>query len=328
LSELTLTAVWSPPLKNFSATLPTGLHVVLGGDADGTANIIELCAGVRLPRRGVVAVDGEQPGASPRLRCRIASLLPVETTSGRADVRAWLHDVAALRGLAVERIVELAAVALSLTRPLDSLSSAERRHLALLVALAEPQPTLVALHEPLAAAGALSRELVLTRIGELVHQAVVLVTTASVEDARQLGGTLYVLERGVLARKHEHAWPTALTPGLEARLWIDADSPRELVAALAQSPDVREARYVSERIELHGGDLERLAMAVSRAAVSTGVHVRRLQSEAPDLEAVHGASAGLAHAAYRAAQQQRPSGPRTIATKPPATSGPSGGSPP
>lgn len=308
MSELTLTAVWSPPLKNFSARLAAGLHVVLGADADGTASLIELCAGVCAPRRGTVALDGERPSGSPRLRRRIASLLSVENLSGKGDVRAWIDDVARLRGIPAERALELAAVDLTLSRPVESLSSAERRRLALVVALAEPEPPLVALHEPLAAAGALSREPVLARMGELAKRAVVLVTTASVEDARQLGGALYVLERGVLARKHEHAWPAALTPGLEARLWIDADSPRELVAVLAQSPEVREARYVSERIELHGSDLEGLALAVSRAAVTTGVHVRRLQSEAPDLEVVHGASAGLAHAAYRAAQQQRSSG--------------------
>jgi hypothetical protein len=55
--------------------------------------------------------------------------------------------------------------------------------------------------------------------------------------------------------------------------------------------------------------------------------VRRLQSEAPDLEAVHGASAGLAHAAYRAAQQQRPSGPREIVTTPPVKNPPQGAPP-
>lgn len=328
MSELTLTAVWSPPLKNFSARLPIGLHVMLGADADGTASLIELCAGVRAPRRGAVALDAEQPSASPRLRRRIASLLSVEELSGRGDVRAWIQDVTLLRGVPAERALELASVELELTRPVASLSSAERRRLALVVALAAPEPPLAALHEPLAAAGALSRELVLERIGELARSAVVLVTTASVEDARQLGGALYVLERGVLARRHEHAWPSALTPGLEARLWIDADSPRELLAALAQSPDVREADYASERIQLRGSDLERLALAVSRAAVTTGVQVRRLQTEAPDLETIHGASAGLAHAAYRAAQEQRPSGPRALVASPPVTRGPSERTPP
>lgn len=327
MSELTLTAVWSPPLKSFSARLAVGLHVVLGADTDGTASLIELCAGVRAPRRGAVALDGEHPSSSPRLRRRIASLLPIEDLSGSGDVQAWLEAVAQLRGAPAQRRLELSPVEITLTRPLAGLSSAERRRLALAVALNEPEAPLVALHEPLAAAGPLSREAVLARLAERAARAVVLVTTASVEDARQLGGTVYVLERGVLVRQHGHPWPSALTPGLGARLWIDTDSPRELVAALASSPDVREARYVSERIELQGDDLERLALAVSQAAVTAGVHVRRLQSEAPDLEAVHGASAGLAHAAYRAAQQQRPSGPRALPTSP-STKSPSGGAAP
>lgn len=351
MSELVLTGVWSPPLKNFSARLGAGLHVVLGADADGTASLIELCAGVRVPRRGVVSFEGERPFASPRLRRRIASLLPVEELSGRASsfcpelvpgfaatparqghaetgprgtlngapgCRAsageWLRAVAALRGFSPGPALELAALDLALERSVESLSSAERRQLALALALGAPEPPLVALHEPLAASSALSRERVLGRLAELACSAVLLVTTGSVADARQLGGDLYVLERGVLARRHSHAWPSALTPGLAARLWLQADSPRELVAELARQPDVSEARYVDDHIELRGSDLERLALAVSQAAVKTGVHVRSLRSDAPDLEAVHGASAGLAHAAYRAAQQQRPNGPRPVGT--------------
>ena len=76
MSELTLQSVWSPPLKNLSLSFGPGMHVLLGAEADGTSDVIELCAGVRLPQRGRVALDGETPGASPRARGQIASLRP------------------------------------------------------------------------------------------------------------------------------------------------------------------------------------------------------------------------------------------------------------
>lgn len=313
MNELELRAVWSPPLKNLSIRLTTGLHVVLGADADGTASLVELCAGVRSPRRGAVLLDGEPPSSSPRLRRRIASLLPTEEAPVHDDLLQWLGALAELRGFSTERALSLLAFQLAPKRAGASLSSVERRQLALAVALAQPDPPLVTLHEPLAAAGALGRARVVARIQELASQATVLVTTLAVADAQQLGGVLYVMERGVLVRQPEHAWPAALTPGLDARLFIEADAPRELLARLARDPEVGEARYDgAQSIELRGPDLERLALAVSRAAVDAASHVRSLHSIAPDLEAVHGASAGLAHAAYRAAQQPRPSGPRAV----------------
>jgi hypothetical protein len=127
-------------------------------------------------------------------------------------------------------------------------------------------------------------------------------------DARRFGGALHVLERGVLVRKVAHAWPGAITPGLEVCLVVDCDSPRKLLAALAQLPGLEQAHYDTRhggRLELRGPDLEALALGVTRAAVAAAVGIRALRVAAPDLEVVHGASAGLAHAAYRAAQAEK-----------------------
>jgi hypothetical protein len=61
-------------------------------------------------------------------------------------------------------------------------------------------------------------------------------------------------------------------------------------------------------VRVAGNDLERLALAVTRAALASRVELRQLRAAAPDLEAVHGASAGLARAAYHAAQSARRGG--------------------
>jgi energy-coupling factor transporter ATP-binding protein EcfA2 len=308
--------------------LDAGLHVILGSEADGTGHLIELLSGVLRPRRGTLAFQGELPSASPRLRRRVASLLPREDFPARGSVQAWVDELAELRGVSASRVLTLSEVERSTARSMESLSSAERRRLALAVALAEADPLLVALHEPLAAASAISREAVLGRIHELAASTVVVVSTAAIADARQLGGTLHVLERGVLVREHGHAWPAALTPGLDVCISVDCDSPRELLAALAKSPEVQKAHYGARRgsecVELWGSDLERLASAIGRAAVTTRSNIRTLRVGAPDLDAVHGASAGLAHVAYRAAQQHRQSGPIAVGD---AGAAPGGASP-
>jgi hypothetical protein len=152
---------------------------------------------------------------------------------------------------------------------------------------------------------------VLERIQQLGARAPVLLTTRSAEDARRLGGQLLVLERGVLVREPRHAWPSAVTPGLRVELWLESAAPRRLLAELLGSPEVERASFDAQqggRILVVGADLERLALAVARAALAARVELRSLRAASPDLAAVHGASAGLAQAAYRAAQSTRRGG--------------------
>jgi ABC-type thiamine transport system ATPase subunit len=309
VSALELRAVWSPALKNVSALFGPGLHVVVGQDSDGADDLIALCAGVRVPRRGQLLLDGRPPSASPSARRRIASLLPSENPDRRSSVRAWLNEVGQLHGFDAGRSHAELLPDVKLERAVASLSGVELRRLALALALGQPEPLLVALHDPLAAAQGDASDAVLQRILELARQAIVIVTTPSLLDARRLGGGVHVLDRGVLARQAAHAWPGAVTPGLDVWLAVDCDSPRELLAELCKSPDVEQtsydARRAPRRLQLRGPDLARLAIAVSRAAVAARVEIQLLQVAAEDLDSVRGATAGLANAAYRAVQDAR-----------------------
>jgi ABC-type thiamine transport system ATPase subunit len=311
VSVLELSAVYSPLLKSVSGSFGPGIHVWLGAESDGTAELIELCAGVRLPRRGRLQLDGEPPGSSPNARRNIASLLPSEDDGLSGRVASWVAQLSALRGFDASAAVRRYCPQLELERTLASLSHLERRQLALAGALGQPEPKLVALHEPLSAAGS-EGSLVVERVQQLAERAPVLLTTRSAEDARRVGGQLLVLERGVLVRETRDAWPSAVTPGLRVELWLTCDAPRRLLAELLSSPEVERASFDSQqggRIQVVGADLERLALAVSRAALAARVELRSLRAGSPDLAAVHGASAGLAQAAYRAAQTARRGGP-------------------
>jgi ABC-type taurine transport system ATPase subunit len=305
VSQLELERVSSPRLRNISRSFGPGVHVLLGAESDGTADVIELCAGVRLPRRGSLQLDGATPGADPQLRRRIASLLAHETWSAAGDVQHWIGELSALHGFDARAATQRFCPGLGLDRQLGTLSGPQRRELALAAALAQPEPQLVALHEPLAAAAATAGEAVLERIRELGERAPVLLATRSVEDARRLGGQLLVLERGILVRESQHAWPDAVTPRLGAELCVECDAPRRLLAELSSLPEVERASFdvrQATRVLVSGSDLERLTLAVCRAALSARVELRQLRAATPDLAAVHGASAGLAQAAYRAAQ--------------------------
>ena len=305
MSQLELERVSSPRLRNLSVSFGPGIHVLLGAESDGTADVIELCAGVRLPERGQLKLDGQMPASSPQTRRRIASLLALEGWAGEGDVQHWIGHLGALHGFDAAVATRRFCPDLALGRAIASLSGAQRRELSLAAALAQPEPQLVALHEPLAAATASTGTAVLERLRELSERAPVLLATRSVADARRLGGRLRVLERGVLVREPLGAWPNAVTPGLPVELTVECDSPRRLLAELAAAHEVERASFDLGRagsVRVSGSDLEQLALAVSRAALAARVELRMLRASTPDLQAVHGASAGLAQAAYRAAR--------------------------
>jgi len=244
--------------------------------------------------------------------------LPSESWTLAGSISGWLEELSQLRGFGALEAARRFCPELEPGRSMASLSGVERRELALAAALGEPTPKLVALHEPLAAAGGASAR-VLERLQALALLVPVIVATRSVADARRCGGRLLVLERGVLVRGPSDAWPSAMTPGLRVELWVECDAPRRLLAQLATSPEVEQASFdgrAGGRIELRGNDLERLALAVTRAALAAGVELRQLRAATPDLETVHGASAGLAHAAYRAAQDGRRPAPPEPARRP------------
>jgi len=126
LSQLQLERVSSPRLKSLSGDFGPGVHVLLGAEADGTADLIELCAGVRLPQRGRLSLDGVSPGASPQARRRIASLLADEGWPGEGDVQYWIGHLGALRGFDALPATQRYCPDLVLDRPLQLLSSSQR----------------------------------------------------------------------------------------------------------------------------------------------------------------------------------------------------------
>lgn len=305
MSELLLERVWSAPLKDVSLRSSRGLSVVVGAESDGSGELVSLCAGTRAPRRGQLTLGGLRPSSSPACRRGIASLLADEPVGGDGAVRDWLLELVPLLGIELPAV--LAGSSVEPDRALASLSGAERRELALAVALAHPEPALVVLHEPLTACAASQRESLLARLAELGKDRPVLITTASIATARRLGGTTYLLDRGLCSEKPGGAWPGGMTPGVDAWLAVEADGPRRLVSALAQHPDVQELRYDERRggrVLLRGPDLERLAVAVARAAVNAEVDIRLLRAPAQDLSAARGAASGALDAAdaYRAAR--------------------------
>jgi ABC-2 type transport system ATP-binding protein len=294
-------------------TLGAGVHAVVGGPDDGTRDLPHLIGGLASTATGRVLVDGRDPSRDPALRARIGVTLETPALPECASVRDLFEIVDSLRrsalghggGDAAGALSELGALHWN-ERRLSSLSLSEARALELILALTTPRPLALALTEPGLAAAELDREVLKTRIARAATEgASVILLTASVADALELGATLHMMERGRVVRSFGADDAGALTPGRGIELSVDVDLPRLLVAELAGDPAALGIRWdqMAHRsiVSVRGDDVDQVALAVARAAVASGAEIRSIAPIAPGVEEVRAATAGLAWAAYQAA---------------------------
>jgi ABC-type multidrug transport system ATPase subunit len=289
-----------------NVALEVGLQAVVGTPADGTLDLGLLASGFASPRSGVVRVAGGHPGRDPRLRARIGATL----ADPRLPSLARVKDLFALvggTGVPAEAVLERFGLGHWRDRPGSSLSRREKRALELVLALSVPSPVAVLLTEPAVDMADIDREAV---TGALVAAAdagaCVVVITASVSDAIEMAPRIHLIEAGRLVRSVPASEPSALAPGRGVSLRIEADLTRVLAAALADDPAVTAVDWDQTNrsiLTVRGQDLDALALAVARAAISNGAAVRSIVPVAPQLAEVRAATAGLAWAAYQAAYQ-------------------------
>jgi ABC-type uncharacterized transport system ATPase subunit len=218
-------------------------------------------------------------------------------------------------------------------RSMASLTHRDLRALELLIALSTRDPVALALTEPGADTASLDRQALRAALVRAADAgACVIVATASMGDAVELCRTLHVLERGNIARWVPVDEAGALSPGRSVALRVEADLPRLLVATLADDPaivgidwDQQDHRSI---LTVRGDDLDRLALAVARAASTSGASVRSIAPIAPGLDEVRAAASGLALAAYHAAYRSYGAPANALPTAPfPTAHDPSAGPP-
>jgi ABC-type uncharacterized transport system ATPase subunit len=157
---------------------------------------------------------------------------------------------------------------------------------------------LLALHEPLSIAEIFPEDFVLKTLSERrAEGAVVFCTASRLEDASRLGGDASMLERGL--------WfsPGQARPPLSAiTLRVHTSEPRRLAARLSEAPDVSGVEWTfGQELLVHGSELERLAHSVVANARAEAIRITALKQDAPPLEALAAARAGLAQAYYELA---------------------------
>lgn len=298
-------------LVDASLQAVSGVHVLLGAEADGTSLVAGLVTGRLTPRAGLVEVEGRSPARSaPYLAALgLEPSLPDELSGD--ECRALAAD---LRGPFSPGEDPFAALGVSSHRStrLGRLPSDTRRAVELAIALASAARVLV-LEEPfrgLAPPAARRLEAVLRARARAGTTA--LVTTASPREALALGDRVTLVDRGALVPVGD---PLVLLSGREpARLVVtlgapdDPDAVSRLVGELRASGAPTRLDLDGARLTVEGPDLAALAAALTRALGASGARVRGVEPVAARLGVL---PATLASAVARAAAP-----PRSLAPTP------------
>lgn len=285
--------------------LPPGLHAIVGTPADGTTGIAALVGGLVRPRSGRVLIEGVEPHGDPARRVRIGVTLPTPVFPELGTVDRLLRLCAEARGGDARPLLEKLRLEALLPRRLATLSADEARAIELAIALATPNPLVLALTEPFAnTAGADRGAVAETMRHAAAAGAAVLAMTASVSDAVELGGRVHLFEAGRITRTLDALEATEL-PGCEAALCVVTNEPRALAATLSTYESVRSVAWDSTRnassVTVRGSNLDRIGLAIAQAAQGTGARVYSIQPVTPGLEELRAASSGLALATYHSA---------------------------
>lgn len=249
-------------LYELTVMIEPGLHLFVGGPADGAALLCDVIAGRIRPRIGAVSVAGRDPAVSPKARRRIGALLAAPALPGLGTVEATARRL----GIDPEALAAIGVSALG-PRPVRSLTPPEARAVELAFALGCPEPVAVVLYEPFAAP--VDVDAVRARIAALATTAAVIVATSDVAEVEGMAPRLHVLDGGRLISE-PIGWPREAVPELSVWLATAADA-RRLAGRLAADPAVEGVSWQGDRVRLSASSLAAAGRAVAGAAEGTAV---------------------------------------------------------
>jgi ABC-2 type transport system ATP-binding protein len=143
--------------------------------------------------------------------------------------------------------------------------------------------------------------------------ATVIVTTASVRDAGDLGEDHTLLRAGMAVGHVGSLEALAEFSPAGARVRLQTSDPAALAAALACEAAVDAVARKEGSVVARGRDAAALARAAARAIVAARVEVTQMRFEPPSLDEARAAAAGIAAATYQVALERT-----RAAARPPA----------
>ncbi len=269
--------------KSLSFHLGAGCHAVVGADPAAARLLLDLASGRADARGGKVRVLEAAPSTSA-VAARIAYVpkdvvLPESmTVKGVVELDIAVRGsrkTAGKNGDPTSRLATLDCAHLA-DRAVRTLTAQETRAVALAIALTS-NADVVLVEEPFVGISGRAAP----RLASAVHafagkSTMVLVTTASLHDAKLLGAQITSLSNERLVPRSYGASAAGST---EDVLFVVASDNMRLAAAIASEGVAQNLRVEHGALEIHTRDLESTASAIARAALHESLTIVSLSSE-------------------------------------------------
>jgi ABC-type taurine transport system ATPase subunit len=290
-------------LRSADLQLEPGRYVVLATESEALQALIAILGGRDAPSSGRALLDSTAPSASPKARRAIAALFADEVLAPAPSVAGSVSLALQARGQAGLNATQLlGAAGLSDLAGLApaALDHRATRGVALALALAHEQCSLLALHEPLATS--LEAAHVLRELDRhTARGAIVLTTTTSSADALLLGGSWLSLELGRV--RSDPAATPRLGEGPFQRVLVETADANALAQALRSSPlPLTLSASSPHQLEILGPALDVTVREVIALGRERGIAVTRVTATVAPVEALMAARAGFARGVYEAAR--------------------------
>jgi ABC-2 type transport system ATP-binding protein len=280
-------------LSGLTLSIEPGLTGLLGPNGSGKTTFLRLIMGLLRPTSGRLTVMGDNPWNQPGL-CRLLgyapeSEMPRETMSGKDYVRLALR----LKGSSPAHAAELAARALERVgatefarRSIRTLSHGMRQRVKIAAALAH-EPRLLVLDEPLTGSDPVVRAQIIELIrGIAAEQRTVIVSSHVLHEIEALTDRIVLLNRGRLVAHGKIAEIRSLIDRHPHQVRVCGPRLRELAAALASEPCVREIAFPDGVLTVRTADPARFYALLTRLIAERGISVEEVSSLDDNLEAV------------------------------------------
>lgn len=292
---------YAPPdgplaVKGISFTIEQGeIFSLLGPNGAGKSTTISMLSCLLNPTGGTAIIDGHDVTKNPRAVKQVIGVVPQEialydTISARENLDFWGKMYGLSGSYLKERIgVVLEIVGLSgrADDKIESFSGGMKRRINIAVGLLH-NPKVLFMDEPTVGIDPQSRRRILDSVKELNKEGLtVLYTTHYMEEAEELSNRIGIIDHGDLIALGTQEELTASVGEYDTiRLETDAEKPEVLENSLAALPNVHRVFSEGSELVLQVKQANQVLPTVIQHLAQSGSHIRQLEVQEPNLEAL------------------------------------------
>jgi ABC-2 type transport system ATP-binding protein len=267
---------------------------LLGPNGAGKSTTISMIAGLVTPTAGTILLCGEDVTKTPHKIKEVLGLVPQDVSlypslTARENLYFWGRMYSLSGGLLkerVEEVLELTGLKDRANHRIDTYSGGMKRRINIAAALLH-KPLFLIMDEPTVGIDPQSRSHILETVLQLNREGItVLYTSHYMEEVEYLCSRIAIMDHGRIIAEGTLEELRNMIGDADLVEVVLSDVPDSLVDEIANLPDVLQAKKVDHAITALVKNGHEKAAAIFEAASRSGVKVRSVNIDEPNLESV------------------------------------------